>query len=102
MITDESLRLNFTNEGGVNGTTRLLKNVMGLWMLRCCRQSWAAQGREYDYRELMELASREKPFQHLVDPDDEIFLCPDNMRAMPSTLLPQDPAASSGQLVELT
>jgi rhamnulokinase len=79
VITDEARRLNFTNEGGVNGTTRLLKNVMGLWMLRCCRQSWAARGWDYDYRELMELASREPPFQHLVDPDDESFLRPDNM-----------------------
>ena len=79
VITDEALRLNFSNEGGVNGTTRLLKNVMGLWMLRCCRQSWAAQGWEYEYRELMEFAFREKPFQHLVDPDDESFLRPDNM-----------------------
>jgi rhamnulokinase len=81
VITDEALRLNFTNEGGVNGTTRLLKNVMGLWMLRSCRQSWAADGREYAYRELMELASREIPFQHLVDPDDESFLFPDDMSA---------------------
>lgn len=79
VITDESLRLNFTNEGGVNGTTRLLKNVMGLWMLRRCRQSWAADGGHYDYRELMEHASREKPFQHLVDPDDQSFLSPDDM-----------------------
>ena len=81
VITDEALRLNFTNEGGVNGTTRLLKNVMGLWMLRSCRQSWAADGREYAYRELMELASREIPFQHLVDPDDESFLFPYDMSA---------------------
>jgi rhamnulokinase len=57
VITPEALRLNFTNEGGVNGTTRLLKNVMGLWMLQCCRQAWAAEGREYDYAELMELAA---------------------------------------------
>ena len=81
VITDEALRLNFTTEGGVNGTTRLLKNVMGLWMLRSCRQSWAAGGREYAYRELMELASREIPFQHLVDPDDESFLFPYDMSA---------------------
>ena len=79
VITDESLRLNFTNEGGVNGTTRLLKNVMGLWMLRCCRQCWSAKGREYDYRELMELASRETPFQHLLDPDDGSFVSPNDM-----------------------
>ena len=51
VITPEALRMNFTNEGGVNGTTRLLKNVMGLWMLEGCRQSWTAQGRSYDYGE---------------------------------------------------
>jgi rhamnulokinase len=79
VITSETLRLNFTNEGGVNGTTRLLKNVMGLWMLQCCRQSWTANGIPYDYRELMELASREVSLHHLVDPDDESFLRPPDM-----------------------
>jgi rhamnulokinase len=74
VITPDALRLNFTNEGGVDGTTRLLKNVMGLWMLQGCRQSWAAQGLVYDYRELIELATREASFHHLVDPDDESFL----------------------------
>jgi len=79
VLTAEALRLNFTNEGGVNGTTRLLKNVMGLWMLQCCRQSWTSQGQVYDYRELMELAGREPSFRHLVDPDDESFLRPGDM-----------------------
>ena len=79
VLTNEALRLNFTNEGGVCRTTRLLKNVMGLWMLQCCRQSWTSLGQRYDYRELMELAGREPPFAHLVDPDDESFLRPPNM-----------------------
>ena len=79
VITPEALRLNFTNEGGVNGTTRLLKNVMGLWMLQCCRQSWSARGSSYDYGEWMELAVRQAPFRHLVDPDDESFLRPADM-----------------------
>ncbi len=79
VITSDALRLNFTNEGGINGTTRLLKNVMGLWMLQCCRQSWTTQGRSYDYRELMELATRERPFGYLIDPDDESFLRPPDM-----------------------
>lgn len=74
VITGDALRCNFTNEGGVNGTTRLLKNIMGLWMLQGCRHCWTAQGHSYDYRELMELAGREMPFRHLVDPDDESFL----------------------------
>jgi rhamnulokinase len=81
VLTSEALRLNFTNEGGVCGTTRLLKNVMGLWMLQCCRQAWTAEGQTYDYRELMELAGREAPFQHLVDPDSPGFLKPAHMPA---------------------
>ncbi len=81
MITPDALRLNFTNEGGVNGTTRLLKNVLGLWMLQGCRQSWTARGLSYDYRELIELATREPSFRQLVDPDDEHFLRPPDMLA---------------------
>lgn len=79
VLTSDALRFNFTNEGGVCGTTRLLKNVMGLWMLQCCRHSWSAQGQVFDYRELMELAGREPSFTHLVDPDDESFLLPGDM-----------------------
>ena len=81
VITPDALRLNFTNEGGVNGTTRLLKNVMGLWILQGCRKSWTAQGLSFDYRELIELAAGETPFSHLVDPDDESFLRPPDMLA---------------------
>jgi rhamnulokinase len=81
VISSDALRLNFTNEGGVNGTTRLLKNVMGLWMLQGCRQSWTAQGHSYDYHELIELAGREASFRQLVDPDDESFLRPTDMLA---------------------
>ena len=81
VITPEALRLNFTNEGGVNKTTRLLKNVMGLWMLQGCRNCWSARGPSADYRELVELAGREPAFVHLVDPDDETFLRPSDMLA---------------------
>ncbi|HWY45119.1 MAG TPA: rhamnulokinase family protein [Candidatus Sulfotelmatobacter sp.] len=78
-ITAESMRLNFTNEGGVNGTTRLLKNVMGLWMLQACCRSWAAQGQLFEHSELMELAARAESFSSLVDPDHESFLNPADM-----------------------
>jgi rhamnulokinase len=100
VITAEALRMNFTNEGGVNGTTRLLKNVMGLWMLQGCRQSWTTRGLSYDYRELIELAARETSFRHLVDPDDESFLCPPDMLTAIDRFcsrthqpVPQDPGA---------
>ena len=79
VITAEAQRLNFTNEGGVCGTTRLLKNVMGLWMLQGCRRSWAARGTTHEYRDLIRVAIREKPFAHLLDPDDGRFLRPDDM-----------------------
>jgi rhamnulokinase len=81
VISPEAFRLNFTNEGGVNGTTRLLKNVMGLWMLQCCRQTWTAHGQSLDHLELMELASHEPSFTSLIDPDNESFLHPDDMPA---------------------
>ncbi len=82
LITPEALRLNFTNEGGVHGTTRLLKNVMGLWMLQCCRHVWSAQESHcYDHSELMELAARQESFYCLVDPDHESFLRPGDMPA---------------------
>jgi rhamnulokinase len=100
VITTDAMRLNFTNEGGVNGTTRLLKNVMGLWMLQGCRQSWAARKQNYDYRELIELAAPETPFRHLVDPDDESFLRPPDMLTAIDKFctrthqpLPQEPGA---------
>jgi rhamnulokinase len=81
LITAEALRLNFTNEGGVCGTTRFLKNVMGLWMVQCCRQAWTTQGLCYEYRELTELAAREPAFGPVVDPDDPSFLRPANILA---------------------
>ncbi len=76
VINAETLRLNFTNEGGAAGTTMLLKNVMGLWMLQCCRRAWSA-----DYTTLMQTAAEQPGFRHLVDPDDRSFLYPGNMAA---------------------
>jgi len=81
ILSTEALRLNFTNEGGVQGTTRLLKNVMGLWMLQQCRHEWMTQGQCHEIIELLEMATRETPFVALVDPDHESFLRPLNMPA---------------------
>ena len=81
IVTAETLKLNFTNEGGVNGTTRLLKNVMGLWMLQGCKNCWTRRGQSAEYSDLVEQAGREPAFAHLVDPDDESFLHPNDMLA---------------------
>lgn len=79
ILSPQALKANFTNEGGVNGTTRFLKNVMGLWMLQGCRNCWRSRAQTSDYSELIELSRRETAFAHLVDPDDESFLRPTDM-----------------------
>jgi rhamnulokinase len=81
VITPRALEANFTNEGGVFGTTRLLKNVAGLWLLQSCRRAWAGEGRDYSYSELMAAAAEDRhTFASLFDPDDPRFLHPLDMR----------------------
>jgi rhamnulokinase len=79
VVTDEARRLNFTNEGGVCGTVRLLKNITGMWLLERCRHAWKNQGKEYSYSDLLGMAAGEPALQHLVDPDDPSFSLPDDM-----------------------
>ena len=79
IITPQAMALDFTNEGGVCGTTRLLKNIGGLWLLQSCRRSWASSGRDYAYDELVAAAGAERPFQTLLDPDSPGFRNPADM-----------------------
>ncbi|MBN2024379.1 MAG: rhamnulokinase [Pirellulales bacterium] len=79
VVTDKVLALNFTNEGGVGGTTRLLKNVCGLWLLQECRRAWNQQGRDWGWEDLNRLASAARPLAALIDPDAPEFLAPDDM-----------------------
>ena len=79
IIDDRTLRDNFTNEGGVAGTTRLLKNIMGLWLVQECKRTWARAGRDHSYDELISLAKSARPFAALVDPDDPSFFAPGDM-----------------------
>merc|ERR1712000_734260 len=74
MITDQVLALNFTNEGGVNRTSRFLKNIMGLWLVQECRRTWAQQGDEMGYGQMTQLAREAPAFSGLIDPDDTVFL----------------------------
>jgi rhamnulokinase len=78
-IAPEGMHANFTNEGGFGGTTRFLKNVMGLWLLQECRRTWAREGREYSYEELTRLARAAPTAGPLLDPDHLSFLAPGNM-----------------------
>ncbi len=78
--TDEStLRVNFTNEAGVGVTIRLLKNIMGLWLVQECRRAWERGGVTYDYGALMKMAEAAKPFASIVNPDDASFILPRSM-----------------------
>ena len=79
IVTREAMEANFTNEGGFEGTTRFLKNVMGLWILQECRRQWARDGYEYSYEELARLAKDAPSAGPLVDPDHPAFLAPGNM-----------------------
>jgi rhamnulokinase len=81
VITPQSLAYNFTNEGGVDGTIRLLKNVTGLWLVQECRRIWDTQGIKYTWDEIIALAANTPPFRHLVDPDHPSFLNPPDMPA---------------------
>jgi rhamnulokinase len=81
VINDESLALNFTNEGGVGGTFRLLKNIMGLWLVAECQRIWQGEGRKYSWDELLAEAGLAPPFRSLVDPDSAEFLAPGDMPA---------------------
>lgn len=81
ILTDAALALNVTNEGGIDGTYRLLKNVMGLWLVQESRRSFERAGRVYDYSELTQLAEAAEPFRSLVTPNDDRFLSPVDMAA---------------------
>lgn len=81
VITDQGRDANFTNEIGFGGTVRLLKNIVGLWVVQECKRDWAKQGRDYDYATLTRLASEAKPFVSLINPADPRFVSPDDMPA---------------------
>jgi rhamnulokinase len=79
VINEKSMALNFTNELGAGGKVRLLKNIAGLWLLQECRRTWAAEGVEYTYEQLTQMAAKAKPFTAILDPD--AFLEPGDMPA---------------------
>jgi len=79
LLDDAALAHNFTNEAGFGGTTRFLKNIVGLWLLQECRREWSREGHEFNYGTLATQAEHAEPFRSLIDPDDPRFLKPDEM-----------------------
>ena len=79
VITDLGRNLGFTNEIGFGDTVRLLKNIIGLWIVQECRRDWAKHGHKYEFGELSRLAEAAEPFKSLINPNDPRFLSPEDM-----------------------
>ncbi len=95
LITPQTMALNFTNEGGIGGTIRLLKNVSGLWLLQQCRKAWS-ESRPITYEDMRAMLTTAPPFKAFIDPDDPSFLNPHDM---PAAI--QEFCRASGQPVPL-
>lgn len=78
-ITEESFEMNFTNEGGVDGTTRFLKNITGMWLLEQCRAVWKKEGKDYSYPEIMQMMQTTSKSVDVINPDAPEFAAPTNM-----------------------
>jgi sugar (pentulose or hexulose) kinase len=79
IINDKTFSHQFTNEGGVEGTIRLLKNIMGLWLVQECRRQWQKDGQDLSYAQLTAMAQNAKPFAATVDVNSSVFLAPGDM-----------------------
>ena len=79
IINAETFELNFTNEGGIEGTTRFLKNITGMWLLEQCLKEWKKEGITYAYEKLVKMAESAPAFQSLIDPDHASFANPVSM-----------------------
>jgi sugar (pentulose or hexulose) kinase len=104
IINDKTFQHEFTNEGGIENTIRLLKNIMGLWLVQECKRQWQREGEDLSYAQLTEMASKAKPFIAHVDCDCSDFLSPGDMPARINKYLSdtgQKPTTDKGQMVRL-
>ena len=81
VISDAAFAANLTNEAGVNGTFRLLRNVTGLWLVHECRREWAREGHDYSFDQLVALAKQAPPLRSFIEPNDPAFVEPGDMPA---------------------
>ncbi|MBO5601374.1 MAG: rhamnulokinase [Prevotella sp.] len=79
IINERSYDLNFTNEGGVEGTTRFLKNICGMWLYERCRKEWPEEVRQLSHPELQGSAMQVEAFRSIINPDDVLFANPPSM-----------------------
>jgi len=78
LVSEETLRMNFTNEGGVDGTTRFLKNIMGMWLIQECKRTWDEE-KELEWQDIVDMCKEEEHFRCFINPDNSMFLNPGNM-----------------------
>ncbi len=78
LVSEMSMEMNFTNEGGVEGTTRFLKNIMGMWLIQECKRIWDEE-KELEWQEVVDLCKEAAPFKCFINPDNSVFLNPGNM-----------------------
>ena len=79
IINDLSYERNFTNEGGIEGTTRFLKNICGMWLYERCRKEWPEEVQKLSHPELQGSAMQVEAFRSIINPDDAQFANPDSM-----------------------
>ncbi|MEN6577940.1 MAG: rhamnulokinase family protein, partial [Phycisphaerales bacterium] len=104
IVNDKTFAYEFTNEGGVENTIRLLKNIMGLWLVQECKRQWQREGQDLSYGELTRMAVKAKPFFGCVNCDNSDFLAPGDMPARINKCLAetgQKPTQDKGQMVRL-
>ena len=104
IVNDKTFAYEFTNEGGVENTIRLLKNIMGLWLVQECKRQWQREGQDLSYGELAEMATKAKPFFGYVNCDNSDFLAPGDMPSRINKCLSdtgQKPTQDKGQMVRL-
>jgi rhamnulokinase len=108
VVTERARQLNFTNEGGVCGTTRVLKNITGMWLLQSCTRAWASAGQTFTYDDLLSAAQYSgQRFRSLIDPDHPEFFHPPDMPVAIAQFCrrtgqpaPEDPGACTRAILE--
>jgi len=102
IVNEKTFQYEFTNEGGVEKTIRLLKNIMGLWPVQECRRQWQSEGTDLSYAQMAALAQKAEPFARRIDVDDGSFLAPGDMPMRINDYLirtGQEPIEDKGQMV---
>ena len=104
IINDKTFKYEFTNEGGVENTIRLLKNIMGLWLVQECKRQWSDDGDDLSYSEITAMAKQSRPFAAFINPNQSRFMSPGGMPARINEYLKeagQEAITDKGQMIRV-